>query len=63
MADEKKTLMKKMKAKKDVLLRAAMLLFVLAYPLTYFGAGSGQTPVMAAALAVTGLGSLVAALL
>jgi hypothetical protein len=55
--------MKKIKAKKDILLRTSCALFILAYPLTYWAAGSESTPFMIAALLVTGLGSLFAAIL
>jgi hypothetical protein len=58
-----KSLLKKIKSKKDILLKTSMILFVLAYPLTYWAAGSESAPFMLAALIVTGLGSLIAAML
>jgi hypothetical protein len=63
MRENGKSPMKKIKAKKDILLRTSMILFVVAYPLTYLGAGSGSAPFMIAAAVVTGLGSLLAAVL
>jgi hypothetical protein len=61
--EEKKSLLKRIRAKKDIILRVSMVLFVLAYPLSYFGAASNSTPFMGLALFVTGLGSVLAAML
>jgi hypothetical protein len=63
MNKNKTSFMKKIKAKKNTLLTASMLLFALAYPLTYLSAESGAAPFMAAAVFVTALGSLLAAVL
>jgi hypothetical protein len=63
MSENKKSLTKRIKKRKNSLLGASMLLFAAAYPLTYLSAESGCAPVMLAALTVTGLGSLLAAIL
>jgi hypothetical protein len=63
MNENKPSFMKRIKAKKNMLLGASMLLFALAYPLTYLSAESGFAPFMAAAAFVTALGSLLASVL
>jgi hypothetical protein len=66
--NEKKTQTKQgiaaqIRAKKTPLLRASLVLFAAAYPLTYLSAQSGNAAFMGIALCVTALGSLLAAVL
>ncbi|MDR1778731.1 MAG: hypothetical protein LBR14_03120 [Clostridiales Family XIII bacterium] len=63
MEAEKQTLRQKIKAKKNFLLGVCMILFVIAYPLTYLCAGGTSAPLMYVALAETAAGCLLASIL
>ncbi|MBK5261819.1 MAG: hypothetical protein JJE17_04490 [Peptostreptococcaceae bacterium] len=60
---DNKSLLKKIRLKKDIILRVSMIFFIVAYPLTYIGAKSGFMPLMALAIGVVAIGSLLAAFL
>ncbi len=60
---EKKTLRQKIKAKKDVLLKTSLLLFVVCYPLSHMAAGSGNGLFMGVAVGLCTLGCALASVL